>query len=166
MASSDLPPAPGVGAFPALRIACALAFVLAFATPGVVASPNGNDEAPSPEAIHASFAIEDGFRIELVAAEPLVRDPIDLAFDEVGRLWVVEMEDYPDGPAPGEPPRGRVRFLSDDDRDGRYDSSTVFRDHLAWPTGIAPWRGGVIVSTAEEVLWLGDSDGDGHADLA
>lgn len=101
----------------------------------------------------------DQFRIELVAAEPLVQDPINIAFGHDGKLWVVEMGDYPTGDR-----GGRVKFLTDSSGDGRYDTATVFIDGLTFPTGVFPWRDGVIVSAAPEIFFARDTTGDGKAD--
>ena len=91
-----------------------------------------------------TFQLRKGFRLELVAAEPLVTDPIALAFDEDGRLFVVEMNDYPER---GEQLLGQVRRLEDTDGDGRFDKSTVFAKGLRWPSAIACYGGGVFVGS-------------------
>ncbi len=92
-------------------------------------------------------------------------DPIAIRFDEDGRLWVVEMRDYPNGPKPGAAPLSRICQLFDADGDGRYESSRVFADELLFPTGLQPWQGGLIVTLAGQVVYLKDTDGDGRADL-
>src|SRR5262245_6289961 len=88
-----------------------------------------------------SFRVREGFRMELVAAEPLVIDPVAAAFDENGRLYVVEMSDYPyvdkknDKPFAenlDDPPIGRVRLLIDRDDDGRFDEVHLVADKLSW----------------------------------
>lgn len=115
----------------------------------------------SPQAALASFQVADGFLIELVAAEPLVEDPVAMAFDEHGRLYVVEMRDYSEQ----ETERlGRVRLLTDEDQDGVFDHSDVFVDNLSWPTAVACYDGGVFVGAAPDILFLRDRDGDGKAD--
>lgn len=126
----------------------------------------------SPGDALASIHVRDGFKVELVAAEPLVQDPTAIAWGADGKLWVAEMADYPLGPgakyetqdAPGEP-GGRIRFLEDTDGDGRYDSSTVFLDEIAFPNGVMPWRNGVLVTSAPEVFFAEDTDGDGRANV-
>jgi putative membrane-bound dehydrogenase-like protein len=114
------------------------------------------------EALH-SIVIPDGFRVQLVASEPQVVDPINLAFGSDGSLWVVEMGDYPRGSdRPGE--RGRIKRLTDPDGDGVFDRASVFVDSLHYPTGVHPWHDGVIVIAAPEIFFARDRDGDGRAD--
>jgi putative membrane-bound dehydrogenase-like protein len=105
-----------------------------------------------------------GFRVELVAAEPNVVDPVAFDWDEAGRLWVVEMSDYPLGMDGHGKAGGRVRVLEDHDGDGQYEASRVFADDLRFPNGILTWRDGVLVTAAPEILYLRDTDGDGAAD--
>ena len=126
------------------------------------------DEALRPKSPQASLrAIEVGpqFRVELVASEPLVQDPVAFDWGPDGRLWVVEMADYPNGLDGKGQAGGRVRFLQDPDGDGRYERSTLFADGLSYPTGVLPWRDGVLVTAAPEILWLRDTSGDGRADV-
>jgi len=113
-----------------------------------------------------SFHVIPGFRIELVAAEPLVRDPVDMAFDADGRLYVAEMIPYAEGNSSQfGSPGGRVSALEDTDNDGRFDKSTVFADKLVWPTGVGCFDGGVFIIAAPDVLYCKDTDGDGRADV-
>jgi len=150
-----------------MRIATALGVILL----GYVISFAGSETAQTPprsplspqEAIK-HFRLADGFRIELAAAEPLIESPVAMTFDEHGRLWVVEMRDYPNGPAPGMKPEGRIRILADKDGDGRFDHSSIFADELLFANGILPWKDGVIVTAAPYIVWLRDTDGDGKAD--
>ncbi|MDA0586682.1 MAG: c-type cytochrome [Planctomycetota bacterium] len=104
-------------------------------------------------------------KVELVASEPQVIDPVAIAFDENLALWVVEMSDYPNGPAAGEKPKSRIKILFDQDNDGHYETAHTFADELLFATGIQPWKGGVIVTLAGEVAWLKDTDGDFKADI-
>ena len=104
-------------------------------------------------------------RLELVACEPDVVDPVAIAFDERNRMWVAEMSDYPNGPAAGVGPRSRVRLLEDLDGDGRYETSHVFAEKLLFVNGVQPWQAGVILTMAGEVAWLKDTDGDNVADV-
>ena len=99
-----------------------------------------------------------------MVSEPLVKDPVAIDWDEEGRLWVVEMADYPLGMDGAERPGGRVRVICDTDGDQVYDQQTLFADQLSFPTGILTWRGGVLVTAAPEILFLQDTNGDGVAD--
>ncbi len=121
--------------------------------------------ATAPEESLKTFETVDGFRMELVAAEPQVQSPVAAAFDADGNLYVAEMRDYPYKPKPGRTPLGTVRLLRDTDGDGRFDRSHVFADGLLWAAGIAPWKGGVFVSAPPDIWYLKDSDGDGKADV-
>ena len=127
------------------------------ATPGAAI---GN--LPPAEALQA-FETEPGFMVTLVAAEPLTMDPVALAFDERGRLFVAEGGDYPVGSPDGRP-LGVIALLQDTDGDGRMDQRSEFATGLKFPNGVMCWRGGVIVTAAPEVWWLADTDGDGKAD--
>ncbi len=111
-------------------------------------------KAKSPEEEQKTFRVADDLRVELVASEPQVIDPVDMAFDEDGRLWVVEMGDYPSGPPKNQLPRGRIKMLEDRDGDGRYETATVFADGLLYANGLMPWRRGVIVTCAPQILFL------------
>ena len=97
--------------------------------------------------------------IELVASEPDVTSPVAIAWDEDGRLYVAEMNDYPVASS-----SGRIRRLEDRDGDGRYEHSTIFVDGLPFPNGVMPCYGGVLVTAAPYIWYLRDSDGDGRAD--
>lgn len=118
----------------------------------------------SPEKSLREFRLAPGLRLELVAADPQIESPVAMAFDEDGKLWVVEMRDYPNGPAPGEPPQGRIKVLEDRDGDRRYETAHIFADGLLFANGLLPWKGGVIVTAAPHILYLKDTDGDGKAD--
>ncbi len=120
----------------------------------------------SPEESLKHFVLADpNLQIEIVAAEPEVIDPVAIQFDEHGRLWVVELSDYPNGPEPGKPPMSRIKLLEDKDGDGRYETAHIFADKLLFATGVQPWDGGVIVTLAGEVAYFKDTDGDHKADF-
>lgn len=118
------------------------------------------DGAVPPSEALSTFEIEQGFKIELLAHEPLVNSPVDMEIDENGQMYVVEMPGYPlDNTR-----TGRIKVLRDSDGDGQMDESIVFADGLMFPNGILRWKNGVIVTDAPYVLYLEDSDGDGRAD--
>jgi putative membrane-bound dehydrogenase-like protein len=119
----------------------------------------------SPEESQKHFQIDPDCRIELVAAEPDVSAPVSIAFDEKGQLWVVEMHDYPNGPAPGEPGKSRIRVLTDEDGDGKYSNPRVFVDQLLFANSLMHWDGGVLVTTDGKLIYFKDTDGDGKSDL-
>lgn len=116
----------------------------------------------SPEDELASFRIAPGFRIELIAAEPLVVDPVAIAWDEKGRLWAVEMRAFmPDVDGEGETePIGTISVLEDIDGDGRQDRSTRFLDGLVNPRAISIVEGGVLVAEPPHLWYCRDTDGD------
>lgn len=106
-----------------------------------------------------------GFRMDLIASEPLVTDPIASEYDENGRMYVVEMRGYPFQKERGTPPICRIRLLEEENGDGVYDKSWVFVDGLSWPTGLALWKGGVFVVAAPDIYYFKDTDGDRQADV-
>ncbi len=120
--------------------------------------------AKSPEASLRSIRTRPGFAVELVASEPLVGDPIAFDWGADGKLWVVEMGDYPLGADHHGKPGGRIRILEDTNGDGRYDKATTFLEGLALPNGVMPWRKGVLISCSPDILYAEDRDGDGKAD--
>ena len=114
----------------------------------------------APADAQRSFQLADAnLVIELVAAEPDVVSPVAIAWDRRGRMVVAEMIGYPS--TAGE---GRIRRLEDRDGDGRYEHATVFAEGLSFPTSVLPHRGGMLVTSAPDILYLKDTDGDGVAD--
>src|SRR5437773_5914637 len=142
--------------------ALAIGFGLVAAEPEVDPKDLPRIPPTEPDKALSTFKVKPGFRVELVAAEPLVMDPIAMAFDENGRLFFVEMRDYSER---REERLGRIRLLEDTDGDGRFDKSTVFAADLPWPTGIICYDGGVFVAASPDILFLKDTDGDGVADM-
>ncbi|MEQ2007943.1 MAG: PVC-type heme-binding CxxCH protein [Limisphaerales bacterium] len=150
-----------------LGVFCSLAATTVNPATAATATPSTQKTASlplSPEESLRKLHVPSGFRAELAAAEPLVLDPVAFDWDVRGRMWVVEMADYPLGMDGKGKPGGRVRILEDTDGDGRYDKSTVFADGLDYPNGIITWRDGAIVTAAPEILFLRDTNGDGKAD--
>lgn len=122
--------------------------------------------ALSPAEALAAFETAGDLVVELVAAEPLIHDPVQARFDGEGRLWVAEMTGYmPDAEGTDEDaPIGSIAVLHDDDGDGIMDRRTTFLDELVLPRGILPIRDGALVIAPPEVLFCRDTDGDGRAD--
>jgi putative membrane-bound dehydrogenase-like protein len=150
-------------------VAWLLCVVASLTNTGVVADstslPQSRVISPVPprESV-ANIVVPEGLKVELVACEPQVLDPVAIRFDEHGRLWVVEMRDYPTGPTKQHPARSRISQLKDNDGDGFYESATVFADDLKFATGVQPWQGGVFVTLAGEVAYMKDTNGDDKAD--
>ncbi|MEL6107746.1 MAG: PVC-type heme-binding CxxCH protein, partial [Planctomycetota bacterium] len=116
-------------------------------------------EPLSPEDEQNSFEVADGFRVELVAAEPLVIDPVAFCFDPKGRMIVVEMRGYSERAASK---LGRVRRLSDTDFDGQMDEAETLIDGLEWPTAVACWGDGIVIGVAPDILYLPLSEDGKH----
>jgi putative membrane-bound dehydrogenase-like protein len=113
----------------------------------------------------ATFRLPKGFRAELVACEPNVIDPVAIAFDEDGRLFVAEMRGYPNaGVGTGHITSGRIKLLEDRDGDGFYEKCTVFADGLRFPTSVMPWKGGLLVAVAPDIVYFEDTKRTGKAD--
>jgi len=126
-------------------------------------TPAGSPALPPTEA-QKKFIVPEGFEVRLFAAEPDVVNPVAMTWDERGRLWVVELYEYPLGAPPGTKPRDRIKILEDTDNDGRADKVTVFADGLNLATGIALGNGGVYVGQAPDLLFLQDTNHDDKAD--
>ena len=118
----------------------------------------------NPQESLRALHVKPGFAAELVVSEPLVQDPIFVDWGADGRMWVVEMGDYPFHERDGKTYHGRVKVLEDTNDDGVYDKATIFLDNLRYPTGLAIWKNGVFVSSVPEVFFAEDTDGDGRAD--
>lgn len=157
--------------------------ILALALPGMLrpqdltaADVSGNEstdygqllphvEPLSPDEALSSFEVDEGLEVQLAAAEPEVADPISIAWDADGRMFVGEMRGYPYDPPPGGGVPGRVRMLEDKDGDGYYETATVFAENVHWPSGIACWKDGIFVAAPPDILYLKDVDSDGKADF-
>lgn len=158
---------------PARRLAlCAVGLFLIGATahkPTATAEQKQSDRRPPSEthsvaSVAGALSVRDGYSIHAVASEPLVVDPVSARLDARGRLWVVEMPDYPTGPREGHGPSGRIKVLQDTDGDGRFDEGKVFADGLLFATGVQPYRSGAFVTLSGKIIYLEDVDGDGRAD--
>ena len=114
---------------------------------------------PTKKALKA-FQVEKGVEIQLVAAEPIVFDPVAVCWDANGRMFVVENRGYPTGPE-----HGSIALLEDTNNDGRMDKRTEFATGIPYPNGIMPWRDGFFVTSAPDVYYLKDTNGDNRADV-
>jgi putative membrane-bound dehydrogenase-like protein len=115
---------------------------------------------PASDAVK-TFELEQGFKIELIASEPLITDPVAMEIDENGNLYVVENHGYPLDKSRS----SKVKLLRDTDGDGVMDKSTVFADTLMMPTGVLRWKKGILVTDAPDVLYMEDTNDDGVADI-
>ena len=129
--------------------------------------------ATEPSQALDTFQLAKGCRLELVAAEPLVADPVDACFDAWGRMFVAEMHGYPFSQEPtrlnpqggGKKDAGIIRLLEDTDGDGQMDRSVVFADKISWPTSVCCYNGGLFVLAPQYLYYFKDTDGDGRADI-
>jgi len=128
--------------------------------------PEDLPRVPPVETTNAlkTFQIKKGFHLELAASEPLTVDPIEISFDENGRMFTVEMRDYSEL-RDVSPHLGQVRMLTDTNGDGTFDTMSVYAEDLPWPTGVLCYGGGVFVAASPDVLYFKDTDGDGKADV-
>ncbi len=137
-------------------------------TKGTVALDPAKDlpryPAVEPKDAIGTWKVKPGFKLELAVAEPNVRSPIAITFDENGRMFVCEMIDYSEM-RDVTPHLGRISMLEDKDGDGVYETSTVFADDLAWPTGIIWANGGLFVGATPDIWRLEDRNGDGKAEV-
>ena len=140
-----------------------LFFLIAFCPFALVGcqSETKLDWHESAEKSLSTFQLAEGFQIELIAAEPLIADPVAMEIDEHGNMYVVEMHGYPLDKSGS----GNVKLLKDTDGDGTMDQSVVFADNLKFPTGIMRWKKGILVTDPPNLLYFEDTDGDGQADI-
>jgi mono/diheme cytochrome c family protein len=119
-----------------------------------------------PEEARSGLKVPEGYRVDLLASEPLIHDPVWVTFDVRMRPWVVEMRGFmPDADGTGElEPIGRIVVLEDDDKDGRYDRAVPFLEKLVLPRGVLPFEDGVLVIEPPSLWWCKDNDGDGRCD--
>ena len=118
---------------------------------------------PDPALERATFVIPDNMEVNLFASDPKIAKPIQMNFDEAGRLWIVSSEVYPHI-EPGADASDRVVVLEDIDHDGTSDKTHVFAEGLLIPTGIVPGDGGAYVANSTELLHFADHDGDLKSD--
>lgn len=131
-------------------------------------NPEGGAAILPPEELIKTCTVPEGFEIRLFADEskfPEIANPVQIAFDSKGRLWVSTMPSYPQWLPGDPPPQDKLVVLEDTDGDELADKSTIFYDKLHCPTGFQFFNGGVLVMDQPRMLWLKDSDGDDKADV-
>lgn len=123
---------------------------------------DSNPLAPMDE--RAGFHVPDGFQIELIASEPLISKPMNMAFDSVGRLWITQSTQYPFPAKVGERGTDAIVILEDNDHNGTFEKSHVFADGLNIPIGMLPFGDGALCFSIPDLLYLRDTDNDGVCD--
>ncbi|MEC7356900.1 MAG: hypothetical protein VYC09_00525, partial [Verrucomicrobiota bacterium] len=154
------------------------------------------DDAPlplSPEESKKHFKLTDGFRIDLIASEPLIRDPSCIAWDSKGRLFVTEIHGYnleghldvtelnktgkldksirrvrvgPELKAEAQKGQtGSLKLLRDLDGDGKMDESIIWADDIPAAYGVITLDQGVIITAAPHIIFFADTDGDNRPDV-
>jgi putative membrane-bound dehydrogenase-like protein len=150
----------------------------------VLAGESGQKPAPGKDSIDKDYATElprikplepaaalkaiqvaPGFRLQLIASEPLIRSPVALDIDEDGRLFVAEFPEYNMHDRPDFKERGCIKMLEDTDGDGVYDKATIYVDDVPAAVAVACYDGGVFVGTVPNILYCKDTNGDGKADV-
>jgi putative membrane-bound dehydrogenase-like protein len=119
----------------------------------------------SPEESMKLIQLPVDFELELFASEPDIVNPMTMAWDERGRLFVVETVDYPNEVRKEGTGNDRIKILEDTDGDGKADKFTIFADSLNIPSSMVFTNGGLIISMAPNFLFLKDTDGDDRADV-
>lgn len=120
-------------------------------------------EFQTPAQEQAGFKLPPGFEITLYASEPNIGKPINMDFDEQGRLWVTQSSEYPMAAAPTKG-HDKITILEDTDGDGKADKFTPFATELNIPIGIIPVQKGAIAFSIPNIYKFNDADGDGIAE--
>jgi putative heme-binding domain-containing protein len=118
----------------------------------------------SPAEELAGFHVPEGFQMELVASEPAITKPMNMAFDAKGRLWITQSTQYPFPAKADENGTDAVVVLEDKDRDGSFETTRVFADGLNIPIGLLPYGDGVLCFSIPNIYYLRDTDQDGVCD--
>lgn len=160
-----------VGGNHAMRSLCqqhGAAILVTFVVLVVASTTQANEVASGPANVPTGidqFEIHPAFALERVAGEPLLHDPVDLQFDEHGTAYVVEMGGYPFASDDPEKYPVEVVIIEDTDDDGIYDRRIVFADKFQYADSILPHRGGILVASPPDIIFLKDTDGDRRADV-
>jgi putative membrane-bound dehydrogenase-like protein len=154
-----------------MRIALAaggIAAALSLASASLAQDPFAAGVRPteplSPEDERRTFQLPPGFEMQLVAAEPEIQKPLNMAFDARGRLWITDTVEYPYAAPPDRPGRDTIKILEDADGDGRAERVTTFAEGLNIPIGLYPHKNGVIAYSIPNIYFFEDTDGDGRCD--
>src|SRR6266568_4954722 len=121
-------------------------------------------EPLAPEQERDSLHVPPGFEVQLVASEPEIGKPMNMAFDAAGRLWITQSREYPFAAPLDKPGRDFVKILSDFDGTGRAHKVTTFAEGLNIPIGLYPYKNGVIAFSIPNIYFFADTNADGHAD--
>ena len=146
------------------KIVCGLSVLLCASTvvakeaPLVVETPH---RAPAEQ--QKLFRLPEGFEIQLVASEPEIAKPMNMAFDDRGRLWLTDTVEYP-FPAEGRKGRDTVKILEDFDENGKARKVTTFAEGLNIPMGVLPRGDGALVFSIPNIYYIADTDNDGRGD--
>lgn len=147
-----------------LLLALALFPAVAFAQDPFAAAVR-TTEPLSPADEQKTLRVPPGFEVQLVAAEPDIQKPLNMAFDDRGRLWLTDSVEYPRPVPVDQPGRDTIKILEDTDGDGRADKITTFADGLNIPMGLYPYKDGVIAFSIPYIWHLRDTNGDGRCDV-
>ena len=135
--------------------------------PAIYDSEQSREKPISGEAAVKKITLQPGFEARLFAAEPTVRNPIALQYDNRGRLWIAENYTYAERGLRLDPNlRDRLIILEDTNRDGKADKTTVFSDQLHTLTGFALGHGGVWAICPPQLLFIADANADDRPDQA
>lgn len=123
-------------------------------------------EPLTPAEQQAKFHLPPGFEIDLIAAEPDIAKPMNLAFDSQGRIWVTSSVEYPFAAPENRPGEDTLHILEDEEGDGAFETVTTFAGDLNIPIGVYPFNGGrsALVYSIPNIWRLDDTNGDGQAD--
>ncbi|MFN9368577.1 MAG: PVC-type heme-binding CxxCH protein [Planctomycetia bacterium] len=160
----------GLPSFRTARAAFASAVALVLTSNAIAAPPVAMPDPLAPDQQRAKFTLPAGFEIQLVAAEPQIQKPMNMAFDARGRLWVTHSVEYPFAAKAGIKARDGLTILEDFGPDGRARKATLFADELNIPIGVLPLprppegKTAAIVWSIPHIWKLTDTDDDGKAD--